>query len=68
MNFARSIKVPTWIIVGFADTTCPPSSVYAAWNAIPSRNKHIIDEIGMGHQVRPSYNQALNKQEVLLLK
>lgn len=68
VNFARSIKVPTWIIVGFADTTCPPSSVYAAWNAIPSRNKHIIDEIGMGHQVRPSYNQALNKQEVLLLK
>ena len=33
-NFARRIKCPAIVSVGFIDSTCPPSSVYAAYNAI----------------------------------
>ncbi len=59
-NFARFIDVPIRVIVGFADRTCSPSSVYAAYNVIPSKSKLIVDEIGMGHECWPSYNKAIN--------
>ena len=40
--FARRITCPIWINTGFADTTCPPSSVFAAYNSIPANvEKHI---------------------------
>ena len=35
-NFARRIRCPVFVAAGLVDTTCPPSSVYAAYNAIPS--------------------------------
>ena len=33
-NFARFIKVPALVSCGFIDTTCSPSSVYAAYNEL----------------------------------
>lgn len=57
VNFCRSLKVPVRVIVGFADTTCSPSSVYAAYNQILSKDKQIINEIDMAHSVKPSYAQ-----------
>ena len=33
--FAKRIKCPIWICTGFMDATCPPSSVFAAYNSIP---------------------------------
>ncbi len=59
-NFARFIDVPIRVIVGFADRTCSPSSVYAAYNVIPSKSKLIVDEIGMGHEWGQSFNKAIN--------
>ena len=58
VNFARHIQCPIRIIVGFIDSTCSPSSVYAAFNSIPSTDKAIINEIDMTHASRPSYTKA----------
>ena len=49
VNFASRIKHPICFIVGFADTTCPPAAVYAAYNACPSKNKIMINAVGSGH-------------------
>ena len=49
MYFAARIKHPIRFIVGFADVTCPPAAVYAAYNVCPSKDKHIVHAIGSGH-------------------
>ena len=48
-NFAARIRCPVRVAVGFADTTCAPAAVYAAYNAIPVKDKAIVHGIGMGH-------------------
>lgn len=48
-NFAARIRCPVRVAVGFADTTCAPCAVYAAYNAIPVTDKGIVHGIGMGH-------------------
>ncbi|MBR2905363.1 MAG: acetylxylan esterase, partial [Lentisphaeria bacterium] len=42
-NFARLIKCPVVFSVGFIDTVCPPTSVYAAYNNVPGKNKMMIN-------------------------
>ena len=61
MNFASIIPsyIPVRVIVGLADRTCSPSSVYAAYNRIRSTDKQIIGEVGMGHEVWPSYHRQI---------
>lgn len=49
VNFAARIKTPIRFIVGFADMTCPPADVYAAYNVCPSKDKAIANAIGSGH-------------------
>lgn len=56
--FASHIKAPIRVIVGFIDSTCSPSSVYAAYNSIPSTDKAIVNEYYMGHSCWKSYNEA----------
>ncbi|MGN0853322.1 MAG: acetylxylan esterase [Kiritimatiellia bacterium] len=48
-NFAARIRCPVRVAVGFADTTCAPCAVYAAYNAIPVQDKGIVHGIGMTH-------------------
>ena len=48
VNFARRIKCPAIVSVGFIDTTCSPSSVYAAFNEIRSP-KRIFHGPLVGH-------------------
>jgi len=49
MNFATRIKTAgTCLTVGFIDTTCPPSSVYAAYNQIRGP-KQIENDVPSGH-------------------
>lgn len=49
VNFARGITCPTRLTVGFIDTTCSPSSVYAAFNVIPAKDKEMLTEPHRGH-------------------
>ena len=50
MFFARRIKCPIYMNTGFIDTTCVPSSVFAAYNQIPAATeKHMQTVPDSGH-------------------
>lgn len=56
-NFASLIKVPAFVSCGFIDTTCSPSSVYAAFNELKGEKEmyHMPLE---GHTVTGGYSNA----------
>jgi len=39
VNFARQLKIPVLFGLGFNDTVCPPTSMFAAYNAIESEKE-----------------------------
>ena len=61
VNFAARITHPMRFIVGFADTTCPPADVYAAYNVCPAKDKAIVHAIGSGHGWYGWYRQHRGK-------
>ena len=58
VNFAARTKAPGFFTIGFIDTTCPPSSVYAAYNALRSE-KEIFHDIAVGHTNTPAASAAM---------
>jgi cephalosporin-C deacetylase-like acetyl esterase len=58
VNFAARAKAPGYFTVGFIDTTCPPTSVYAAYNALRSR-KEIFHDVMSGHTNTPAASAAM---------
>ncbi|AHF92893.1 acetyl xylan esterase [Opitutaceae bacterium TAV5] len=58
VNFAARIRAPAQFTVGFIDRTCPPTTVYAAFNAVPG-TKAIFDDIGAGHENTPEAKQRM---------
>ncbi|MDF5689448.1 acetylxylan esterase [Aquirufa aurantiipilula] len=48
VNFARRLKVPGFYSWGFNDETCPPTSMYAAYNVI-SATKELYLALDTGH-------------------
>lgn len=58
-NFAREIHCPIRVTVGFIDTTCSPSSVYAAFNLIPAADKKILPETHLGHQTGKKHSEGM---------
>ena len=69
MNFATRTKAGAVFTVGFIDVTCPPTSVYAAYNNI-SGNKSIHNDPDAGHTstakagtaIRNAINQHVQAQ------
>lgn len=59
VHFAARITCPVRLVAGFADTVCTPCGVYAAYNAIPARDKKIYNGLGMGHGVDPAFYRVL---------
>ena len=53
VNFARLLKVPTFMSWGYSDDTCSPTSVWAAWNAITAPKEKDITPTS-GHWRFPS--------------
>ena len=55
VNFARRCHAEIVIAVGFVDHTCPPTSIYGMFNAMPSEHKTIIDfpRVGHFHNTKP---------------
>jgi len=47
--FAARISIPVRVSVGYADESCAPHAVFAAYNAIRSRDKRIYRGIGGVH-------------------
>jgi cephalosporin-C deacetylase len=43
---ARRIAAPTLVAVGLMDETCPPSTVYAAYNEIPAPKQLAVFPFG----------------------
>jgi len=60
MNFATRTKAGAILTVGFIDTTCPPSSVYAAYNNLPSP-KSIHNDPDAGHTSTPKASKAMQQ-------
>jgi cephalosporin-C deacetylase len=58
VNFAARAKAPGFFTVGFIDVTCPPTSVYAAYNALPTK-KEIFNDITSGHTNTPAARDAM---------
>lgn len=57
VNFARRVKVDGWYSWGYNDVTCPPTSMYAAYNVIPgSKELHIYQK--SGHWTYPEQTAA----------
>ncbi|MEN6548153.1 MAG: acetylxylan esterase [Armatimonadia bacterium] len=57
VNFARHAKCTSLLSTGYADTTCAPSSVYAAYSVLPEP-KRMIPTPTMGHSQSPEYSKA----------
>jgi cephalosporin-C deacetylase len=52
VNFARRVKVPGLYSWGFNDETCPPTSMYSAYNVIPGPKKLLL-ALETGHNTVP---------------
>jgi cephalosporin-C deacetylase-like acetyl esterase len=60
VNFARRVTVPGLYSWGFNDLTCPPTSMYAAYNVIRApKELKLFQETG--HWVFPEQNEMMNK-------
>jgi cephalosporin-C deacetylase len=60
MNFASRARAASIVTVGFIDTTCPPTSVCAAYNALKGR-KEIFNDPPSVHKVSPDAGSAIRK-------
>ncbi|NLT70589.1 MAG: acetylxylan esterase [Verrucomicrobiaceae bacterium] len=62
VNFAARCQAEAIVSVGFIDRTCPPTSVYAAYNVLPGK-KSILNYPAMGHaattEIREEFRAAL---------
>ena len=58
VNFAARTKAPGFFTVGFIDATCPPTSVYAAYNALRAP-KDIFNDVRAGHTNTPAAGAAM---------
>lgn len=52
VNFARRVRVPGLYSWGFNDETCPPTSMYSAYNVIPGEKKLML-ALETGHNNVP---------------
>lgn len=59
VNFARRVKVPGLYSWGFNDETCPPTSMYAAYNVI-SAPKELFLALDTGHWMYPEQVEKMN--------
>lgn len=67
VNFARRIKVPGYYTWGYNDITCPPTSMYSAYNIITApKELHLYQETG--HWTFPEQTDALNNWLMRKLK
>jgi len=67
VNFARRVTVTGYYTWGFNDLTCPPTSMYSAYNVINApKELYLFQETG--HWTFPEQTEALNNWLVKKLK
>jgi cephalosporin-C deacetylase-like acetyl esterase len=63
VSFARQVKVPGFYSWGYNDNTCPPTSMYSAYNVITApKSLMLVQETG--HWAYPEQNEK-SKQWLL---
>ncbi len=67
VNFARRLKVPGNYSWGFNDETCPPTSMYAAYNVIEAP-KSLFLALDTGHWTYPEQRDKMNDWLLARLK
>lgn len=67
VNFARQLKVPGFYSWGFNDETCPPTSMYAAYNVIKAP-KELYLALETGHWTYPEQRKKFDTWMVQKLK
>ena len=67
VNFARQVKVPGMYSWGFNDETCPPTSMYSAYNVIGA-SKTLYLALETGHWTYPEQNEKLSNWMIEKLK
>jgi cephalosporin-C deacetylase len=60
MNMATRTKADGFFTVGFIDTTCPPTTVYAAYNNVPTK-KSIYNDIAAAHTNTPEATRLMRE-------
>ena len=67
VNFARRVTAPGFYTWGFNDLTCPPTSMYSAYNVIQApKELEIFQETG--HWTFPEENEMVNNWLIKKLK
>jgi cephalosporin-C deacetylase-like acetyl esterase len=67
VNFARRVTVPGFYTWGYNDITCPPTSMYSAYNVIPApKELQLFQETG--HWTFPEQNEAVSNWLIKQLK
>jgi cephalosporin-C deacetylase-like acetyl esterase len=67
VNFARRITIAGYLTWGYNDITCPPTSMYSAYNVITApKELHLYLETG--HWTFPEQNEALREWLIKQLK
>jgi cephalosporin-C deacetylase len=54
---ASRIRAETWISVGLMDETCPPSTVFAAYNAVSAPKEIVVNQFGV-HRGSRQHDEA----------
>ena len=67
VNFARQLKVPGMYSWGYNDETCPPTSMYSAYNVITAP-KTLYLALETGHWTFPEQNEKMTAWLVEKLK
>jgi len=60
VNFAKRLRVPVLLALGFNDENCPPTSVFAAYNSI-SAAKELVVALAAGHTVTPEMDMRVRR-------
>lgn len=60
VNFAKRLEVPGIYTLGFNDETCPPTSIFAAYNSI-SAPKQLVLALNTGHRQISAQRSALRE-------
>jgi cephalosporin-C deacetylase len=58
VNFAKRVTVPGFYSWGYNDETCPPTSMYAAYNSITA-TKELFLALETGHWTYPEQNEKM---------
>ena len=60
VNFARRVQAPGLYSWGYNDETCPPTSMYAAYNVIQAK-KSLLLALETGHFTTPEQTERVNR-------